>query len=154
MNPSEENKMNAGAFLPHQISASSPFSLASAPKSSSSAPSNSNGASSASRNQLDGNSFITLLTAQLQAQDPLNPLDPNQMVSELTSMNTLQQTIQIREDLDALVKSSQTAAPQSARDAAALSRASALSSSNPSTIAHNAELAAARFALAHANSKL
>jgi flagellar hook assembly protein FlgD len=43
-----------------------------------------------------------LLTAQLQAQDPLNPMDPNQMVGELTSMNTLQQIIQIRQDLDTL----------------------------------------------------
>jgi flagellar basal-body rod modification protein FlgD len=51
---------------------------------------------------LDANSFITLLAAQLQAQDPLNPMDPNQMVDELTSMNTLQQTIQIRQDLDTL----------------------------------------------------
>lgn len=60
-------------------------------------------------NQLDGNSFITLLTAQLQAQDPLNPLDPNQMVSELTEMNTLQQIIQIREDMDAMLQNSQPA---------------------------------------------
>jgi len=52
---------------------------------------------------LDPNSFITLLTAQLKAQDPLDPMDPDQMVSELTSMNTLQQTIQMRQDLDSLL---------------------------------------------------
>jgi flagellar basal-body rod modification protein FlgD len=56
-------------------------------------------------NLLGPNSFITLLTAQLQAQDPLNPMDPNQMVNELTNMNTLQQTIQMRQDLDALLAS-------------------------------------------------
>lgn len=59
-------------------------------------------------NELTANSFITLLTAQLQAQDPLNPLDPNQMVNELTSMNTLQQIIQIREDLDAMLGTAQS----------------------------------------------
>jgi hypothetical protein len=53
--------------------------------------------------ELGPNAFITLLTAQLQAQDPLNPMDPNQMVSELTSMNTLQETIQMRQDMDALL---------------------------------------------------
>ncbi|HUI75457.1 MAG TPA: flagellar hook capping FlgD N-terminal domain-containing protein [Candidatus Acidoferrum sp.] len=58
-------------------------------------------------NTLDADSFITLLTAQLQAQDPLNPLDPNQMVDELTSMNTLQQIIQIRQDMDTLVGAAQ-----------------------------------------------
>jgi len=46
------------------------------------------------------NSFITLLVAQLQAQDPLNPMDPTQMVSELTEINSLQQLVQIRTDLD------------------------------------------------------
>ncbi len=57
--------------------------------------------------ELGPDAFITLLTAQLQAQDPLNPMDPNQMVTELTSMNTLQQIIQIRKDLDSLASASQ-----------------------------------------------
>jgi flagellar basal-body rod modification protein FlgD len=55
--------------------------------------------SSDSNNQLGPNSFITLLTAQLQAQDPLNPLDPSQMVDQLTQINSLQQLIQIQSDL-------------------------------------------------------
>ena len=59
-------------------------------------------------NELNANSFITLLTTQLQAQDPLNPLDPNQMVNELTTMNTLQELIQIRQDMDTLVSAAQT----------------------------------------------
>jgi len=52
-----------------------------------------------SSNQLGPNSFITLLTAQLQAQDPLNPMDPSQMVDQLTEINSLQQLIQIQSDL-------------------------------------------------------
>src|SRR5262245_53104946 len=68
-----------------------------------SAPSNQGGSQASPSNELTANSFITLLTTQLQAQDPLNPLDPNQMVNELTSMNTLQQIMQIRQDMDALV---------------------------------------------------
>ncbi len=58
-------------------------------------------------NTLGPNSFITLLTAQLQAQDPLSPMDPDQMVNELTSINTLQQIVQIRTDMDTLVSSIQ-----------------------------------------------
>jgi len=58
-------------------------------------------------NVLGPDSFITLLTAQLQAQDPLSPMDPDQMVNELTSINTLQQIIQIRTDMDTLVSSIQ-----------------------------------------------
>jgi flagellar basal-body rod modification protein FlgD len=58
-------------------------------------------------NQLNPNAFITLLTTQLQAQDPLNPLDPNQLVDELTNMNSFEQLLQIRQDLDALVGAAQ-----------------------------------------------
>lgn len=61
-------------------------------------PASSNSTTS-SNNELDPNSFITLLTAQLQAQDPLNPMDPSQMVDQLTQINSLQQLIQIQSDL-------------------------------------------------------
>jgi flagellar basal-body rod modification protein FlgD len=64
-------------------------STGSSPGSSTAAPSNS----------LNANSFITLLTTELQAQDPLNPMDPTQFVDQLTSLNSLQQLIQIQQDL-------------------------------------------------------
>jgi flagellar basal-body rod modification protein FlgD len=63
-------------------------------------------------NQLGPNSFITLLTAQLQAQDPLNPMDPSQMVNQLTQINSLQQLIQIQTDLQQVLGQAPTAAPQ------------------------------------------
>jgi flagellar basal-body rod modification protein FlgD len=65
--------------------------------------STSNSSQSTSLGELNGNDFITLLAAQLQAQDPTNPLDPNQMVDELTSMNSLQQLIGIKQDLDTML---------------------------------------------------
>jgi flagellar basal-body rod modification protein FlgD len=68
----------------------------------SSGSSSSSSSQGSSLQELGPNAFITLLTAQLQAQDPLNPMDPNQMVNELTSMNTLQEMIQVRQDLDGL----------------------------------------------------
>ena len=58
--------------------------------------------SDSSGNQLNANSFITLLTAQLQAQSPLNPMDPTQMVDQLAQINSLQQLIQIQSDLQTL----------------------------------------------------
>jgi flagellar basal-body rod modification protein FlgD len=69
-------------------------------------PSTPGSSSAKNPSELGPDAFITLLTAQLQAQDPLNPMDPNQMVTELTSMNTLQETIQIRQDLDTLAAAS------------------------------------------------
>jgi flagellar basal-body rod modification protein FlgD len=41
------------------------------------------------------NMFITLLTAELKAQDPISPLDPNQMVQQIVSLSQLDQLIQI-----------------------------------------------------------
>lgn len=45
------------------------------------------------------NTFISLLTAELQAQDPTQPMDPSQMVSQMFSMNQLQQLIAINQTL-------------------------------------------------------
>jgi flagellar basal-body rod modification protein FlgD len=77
----------------------------------------SSSSSNSSSNQLNGNSFITLLTAQLQAQSPLNPMDPSQMVDQLAQINSLQQLIQIQSDLQtlnsAVVPGSQTTSSNS-----------------------------------------
>ena len=42
--------------------------------------------------------FLTLLVSQLQNQDPLNPTDSNEFVSQLTGYSQLEQLIQIREN--------------------------------------------------------
>ena len=45
------------------------------------------------------NLFISLLTAQLQAQDPLNPMSPQDMVSQLTEVSSLQELVSINQTL-------------------------------------------------------
>jgi flagellar basal-body rod modification protein FlgD len=60
----------------------------------------SNGNSAGTSNSgFSANSFITLLTAQLQAQDPTNPVNPQEMMSELVSLNTLQTLTNIQQIL-------------------------------------------------------
>lgn len=75
------------------------------------APSSSGSTSSSASNQLGPNSFLKLLTTQLQAQDPLNPLDPSQMVAQLTQINSLQQLMQIRSDLETFLSLAGASAP-------------------------------------------
>jgi flagellar basal-body rod modification protein FlgD len=104
-------------------------------------PSNPTSPTTPGINELGPDAFITLLTAQLQAQDPLNPMDPNQMVTELTSMNTLQETIQIRQDMDALVAAAKSSAAGAPPNPAAANAASALNLSAPAQT--NPPLAAA-----------
>lgn len=50
----------------------------------------------------DFKSFLTLLTAQLRNQDPLDPLDSTQFVAQLASFSTVEQLIGANERLDAL----------------------------------------------------
>jgi flagellar basal-body rod modification protein FlgD len=45
--------------------------------------------------------FLTLLVSQLQNQDPLNPVDSNQFVSQLTSYSQLEQLIDINKNTTA-----------------------------------------------------
>jgi flagellar basal-body rod modification protein FlgD len=45
--------------------------------------------------QSTNNMFLTLLTAQLKNQSPLNPVDPMQFTSELVQFNMLDQLTQI-----------------------------------------------------------
>lgn len=48
---------------------------------------------------LNGNDFMTLLVAQLKNQDPTSPMDPTQFVTQLVQFNSLEQLININQDL-------------------------------------------------------
>ncbi len=59
---------------------------------------------------IDTNTFLKLLTTQLQAQDPLNPVNPTDFVTQLAQFSSLEQLIGIRQDMDsALTNPSGTA---------------------------------------------
>lgn len=47
--------------------------------------------------------FLTLLAAQLKSQSPINPLDPNQFVAQLTQFSSLGELTQIQQLLQTLV---------------------------------------------------
>ena len=55
-------------------------------------------ASSASNPLANEETFLKLLVSQLQNQDPMNPTDSNQFVSQLTSYSQLEQLIGIHTD--------------------------------------------------------
>ena len=54
--------------------------------------------------------FLKLLVSQLQNQDPLNPTDPNQFVSQLTSYSQLEQLIGINKNTAAAATTATTPA--------------------------------------------
>jgi len=50
------------------------------------------------------NTFLTLLTTQLQNQDPLSPLDSNQFVQQLVSFSEVEQQINTNDNLKQLIQ--------------------------------------------------
>lgn len=52
--------------------------------------------------------FLKLFVAQLKNQDPLNPQDGTQFVTQLATFSQLEQSLQMRQDLDAIVAALQT----------------------------------------------
>lgn len=62
--------------------------------------------SAASATTVDYNSFLKLLVAELQNQDPTSPADPTQYMSQLASFSAVGQTVQTNTKLDTLLTSS------------------------------------------------
>ena len=46
--------------------------------------------------------FLKLLVAQVKNQNPLNPSDPVQFLSQLTQFSSLEQTLAMRQNLDGI----------------------------------------------------
>lgn len=62
----------------------------------------------------DFDQFLTLLTTQLQFQDPLDPLDSNQFTEQLVSFSQVEQTITTNKNLERLISQAKTAAMSTA----------------------------------------
>ncbi len=109
-------------------------------------------ASTTASQQLSGNfdTFLTLLTTQLQNQNPLDPLDTNQFTQQLVEFASVEQQVNMNSNLDTLISLQQTSEATSAMQflgstvtvkgsSAALSNATnsaatwTLSSSSPAT---------------------
>jgi flagellar basal-body rod modification protein FlgD len=66
-------------------------------------PTTSGANSQNSTNSLGNEStFLNLLVAQLQNQDPTNPVDGTTFVTQLAEFNNVQQSLAIRQDMDAV----------------------------------------------------
>ena len=89
--------------------ASSVSPLTSQPTTPTSNSSTSNSLSSAPSESM----FLNLLVAQIQNQDPLNPTDSTQFVSQLAQFSELEQVIAIRGDTDSMASEMKTAAAAS-----------------------------------------
>jgi len=60
------------------------------------------------------NQFLQLLVAQMKGQNPLDPQDGTQFVSQLAQFSSLEELINIRTDLDGMSKAAGAAAASTA----------------------------------------
>ncbi len=67
------------------------------------------GSSSTATLGADLNTFLTMLTTQLQNQDPTNPLDTNEMTNQLVQFASVEQQILMNQNLTSLISLQQTA---------------------------------------------
>jgi len=90
---------------------------ASVPQTTTSTQNNSLAASSGTDALANEQTFLKLLVAQMQHQDPTQPQDGPQFVTQLAQFSSLEQQIAMRQDLDAMSKpviNSQTGGTQAA----------------------------------------
>ena len=80
------------------------------PQAATSTTTTSKSAASAADGLVSEQTFLQLLVAQLQHQDPTQPQDGTQFVAQLAQFSSLEQEIQMRQDLDTLAGSA-TASP-------------------------------------------
>ena len=55
-----------------------------------------------STSTISANDFLTLLVAEMKNQDPTQPTDPNAYISQMVSVNSLQQLIGINQGVSSL----------------------------------------------------
>ena len=61
-----------------------------------------NTSSAANPSDITSNDFLTLLVSELKNQDPTQPTDPNQYITQLAQVNSLQQLISINQGIGTL----------------------------------------------------
>src|SRR3954469_24753121 len=93
------------------VDATMPTPIVSAPGTGSSSSSSSSTTGSATTTGLANNfqTFLTLLTTQLQNQNPLDPLDTNQFTQQLVQFAQVEQQLKSNDQLSSLVALQKTA---------------------------------------------
>src|ERR1039457_4531905 len=107
---------------------------ASRPATSSSSSATSSSSSSSSAPGVDlTQTFLQLLSVQLENQSPMNPVDPNQFVTQLATFDSLGELTQIQSLMQTLVNDVGGTSSSAAGDSVS---ANAISTTTPNSISH------------------
>lgn len=105
--PESPKNLNHKAHLPMTIQPNTAAALG---------PTTSTSADSGILDNTDTDTFLRLLVTQIQNQDPLNPQDPTEFISQLAEFSSLENLIEMRRSLEAIEELA--AAPVPAADQA------------------------------------
>jgi flagellar basal-body rod modification protein FlgD len=72
------------------------------PKDATTPTTNSSSSSASDSSNITSDDFLTLLVSELKNQDPTQPTDPNQYITQLAQVNSLQQLISINQGIGTL----------------------------------------------------
>jgi flagellar basal-body rod modification protein FlgD len=102
---------SGSVFSPSQISSLTASAGSTSPAITPSSSGTAAGAGALGAQSLSGNfnEFLTLLTTQLQNQDPLNPMDTNQFTQQLVEFSGVEQQITMNQQMSTLISLQQTA---------------------------------------------
>ena len=103
--------ISAVSALADKLSGTSSTSSSNATSGSGSTGSSSSGSSATGNGKLGQTEFLSLLVAQLQNQDPLNPMDSANFSAQLAQFSSLEQLTQINGKLDSLGQKDPTTTP-------------------------------------------
>jgi flagellar basal-body rod modification protein FlgD len=81
---------------------SSPRAVQTTPKDASTNGTTGTSSDAANNSDITANDFLTLLVSELKNQDPTQPTDPNQYITQLAQVNSLQQLISINQGIGTL----------------------------------------------------
>ena len=92
----------ASALTRHQTRAATAKDSTSATDGTASSSSSSSSSAASSSSDITANDFLTLLVSELQNQDPTQPTDPNEYITQLAQVNSLQQLVSINQGIGTL----------------------------------------------------
>jgi flagellar basal-body rod modification protein FlgD len=123
----------AAGLLNHQMTAGQVLTPNSA-KPMASATSGTSGTGSTSTSDdgatISANDFLTLLVTEMQNQDPTSDTDPNEYINQLVNVNSLEQLIDINQNLSTVLGTSTTSASSQATSQATAAAGSASSAAS------------------------
>jgi flagellar basal-body rod modification protein FlgD len=93
----------ASALAPrHAAVQATPKDSTSSTKGTTNSSSGNSSSSASGSSDITANDFLTLLVSELKNQDPTQPTDPNQYITQLAQVNSLQQLISINQGIGTL----------------------------------------------------